>query len=134
MWMWRLSLRPATCNRSTKCRWCSPTEGVDEIILRISISMPAPRDLSRWTGMLERMQNPEDEVTIGLVGKYVEYEDSYKSLKEALLHGGLAHQLKVNIHWIEAEGVERPTTGSGSWKISTASWCRAASASAASKA
>ena len=64
-----------------------------------------PRDLSRWTAMLERMQNPRDEVTIGLVGKYVEYEDSYKSLKEALLHGGLAHELKVNIHWIEAEGV-----------------------------
>ena len=55
--------------------------------------------------MLDRMQNPEDEVSIGLVGKYVEYEDSYKSLKEALLHGGLAHRLKVNIHWIEAEGV-----------------------------
>jgi CTP synthase len=58
--------------------------------------------------MLERLQNPRDEVTIGLVGKYVEYEDSYKSLKEALLHGGLAHQLKVNIHWIEAEGVVGP--------------------------
>src|ERR1700675_3493017 len=55
--------------------------------------------------MLDRMQNPVDEVSIGLVGKYVEYEDSYKSLKEALLHGGLAHRLKVNIHWIEAESV-----------------------------
>ena len=50
--------------------------------------------------------HPSDEVSIGLVGKYVEYEDSYKSLKEALLHGGLAHQLKVNINWIEAEGVD----------------------------
>ena len=55
--------------------------------------------------MLERLENPRDEVTIGLVGKYVEYEDSYKSLKEALQHGGMAHNLKVNIHWIEAEGV-----------------------------
>ena len=55
--------------------------------------------------MVDRMKNPRGEVDIGLVGKYVEYEDSYKSLKEALLHGGLAHQLKVNIHWIEAEGV-----------------------------
>src|SRR6202008_2420329 len=44
-------------------------------------------------------------VNIALVGKYVEYEDSYKSLKEALMHGGLAHQVKVNINWIEAEGV-----------------------------
>lgn len=81
------------------------SEGVDEIILRLLRLEAGPRDLSRWIAMLERMQNPRDEVTIGLVGKYVEYEDSYKSLKEALLHGGLAHQLKVNIHWIEAEGV-----------------------------
>ena len=64
-----------------------------------------PRELGRWSAMLQRLRNPLDEVSIGLVGKYVEYEDSYKSLKEALLHGGLAHQLKVNINWIEAEGV-----------------------------
>jgi len=83
-------------------------EGVDEIILRLLRIEAGPRDLSRWSAMLERMQNPRDEVTIGLVGKYVEYEDSYKSLKEALLHGGLAHELKVNIHWIEAEGVMGP--------------------------
>jgi CTP synthase len=83
-------------------------EGVDEIVLRLLKLDAPPRDLARWTEMLERLQNPRDEVTIGLVGKYVEYEDSYKSLKEALLHGGLAHQLKVNIHWIEAEGVVGP--------------------------
>jgi len=80
-------------------------EGVDEIILRLLRIEAQPRDLSRWNAMLARMEHPHDEVTIGLVGKYVEYEDSYKSLKEALLHGGLAHELKVNIHWIEAEGV-----------------------------
>jgi CTP synthase len=80
-------------------------EGVDEIVLRL-LRMDAPaRDMSRWNAMLERLANPQDEVSIGIVGKYVEYEDSYKSLKEALLHGGLAHRLKVNIHWIEAEGV-----------------------------
>jgi CTP synthase len=55
--------------------------------------------------MLARLESPTDEVSIGLVGKYTEYEDSYKSLKEALLHGGLAHGLKVDIHWIDAEGV-----------------------------
>src|SRR5258708_6430296 len=65
-------------------------EGVDEIVLRHLRLEAGPRDLSRWTAMLERMQNPEGEVNIALVGKYVEYEDSYKSLKEALLHGGLA--------------------------------------------
>jgi CTP synthase len=80
-------------------------EGVDEIVLRL-LKLDAPqRDLAQWMAMLDRLENPRGEVTIGLVGKYVEYEDSYKSLKEALLHGGLAHQLKVNIHWIEAEGV-----------------------------
>jgi CTP synthase len=80
-------------------------EGVDEIALRHLRLDAGPRDLSRWTAMLERMENPRGEVNIALVGKYVEYEDSYKSLKEALLHGGLAHQVKVNIHWIEAEGL-----------------------------
>jgi len=83
-------------------------ERVDEIILRLLHLEAGARDLSRWSKMLERMQNPRDEVSIGLVGKYVEYEDSYKSLKEALLHGGLAHGLKVNIQWIEAERVVGP--------------------------
>jgi CTP synthase len=83
-------------------------QGVDEIILKLMRLEAKPRDLSRWTGMLERMQNPEDEVNIGLVGKYVEYEDSYKSLKEALMHGGLAHRLKVNITWIESEQLHWP--------------------------
>jgi CTP synthase len=81
------------------------SEGVDEIILQHLRIDAAPRDLNAWKGMLEKLQNPQDEVSIAIVGKYVEYEDSYKSLKEALLHGGLAHQLKVNIHWVEAEGV-----------------------------
>ncbi|HXA03546.1 MAG TPA: CTP synthase [Bryobacteraceae bacterium] len=80
-------------------------ESVDEIVLRRLKLDAGPRELSKWSEMLDHMQNPVDEVSIGLVGKYVEYEDSYKSLKEALLHGGLAHRLKVNIHWIEAEGV-----------------------------
>jgi CTP synthase len=83
-------------------------ERVDEMILRLLKLEAGPRDLRRWSEMVERMQHPRDEVTIGLVGKYVEYEDSYKSLKEALLHGGLAHGLKVNIEWIEAEGVVGP--------------------------
>ena len=67
------------------------------------------------------------------MGKYVEYEDSYKSLKEALLHGGIAHNVKVNIHWIEAESFEKGGLASANWKISTAFWCPAGSASAASK-
>jgi CTP synthase len=58
--------------------------------------------------MLERMNNPEREVSIGLVGKYVEYEDSYKSLKESLLHAGIAHRARVNIEWIESEQMNYP--------------------------
>ncbi len=84
-------------------------QGVDETVLRLmKLKSPHDRDLSRWTSMLERMQNPEDQVDIGLVGKYVAYEDAYKSLKEALLHGALAHRLKVNIHWIESDDLTWP--------------------------
>jgi len=83
-------------------------QGVDESILRmLNISVP-PRDLSRWVNMLERMKHPAREVSIGLVGKYVEYEDSYKSLKEALLHAGIAHQARVAIEWIEADLMDWP--------------------------
>ncbi len=83
-------------------------QGVDEILLRMLRLEAGARNLSKWTGMLEKMQNPVDEVRIGLVGKYVEYEDSYKSLKEALLHGGLAHSLRVEIEWIESESLHWP--------------------------
>ncbi len=63
--------------------------------------------MTRWEELVHRVYNPKDEVTIGIVGKYVEYEDSYKSLKEALVHGALAHNLKLNVNWIEAEGLEQ---------------------------
>ena len=79
---------------------------VDEIILRYLGMMVPPRNLEAWKGMLHRLYNPSGETTIGIVGKYVDYEDSYKSLKEALLHGGIAHDLRVNIRWIEAESIE----------------------------
>jgi CTP synthase len=83
--------------------------GVDEIIVRqLQIENGHARDLTAWKSMLDRMRNPQDEVHIGLVGKYVEYEDSYKSLKEALLHGGIHHNLKVRLSWIEAEKMEWP--------------------------
>jgi len=83
-------------------------QGVDESILRLLHIEAGPRDLSDWIGMVDRMKNPVREVSIGLVGKYVEYEDSYKSLKEALLHAGIAHQARVNIEWIEADRMEWP--------------------------
>ena len=80
-------------------------EGLDEIILRYLRLEAGERDLSRWQELGRCLANPRDEVTIAIVGKYVELEDAYKSLKEALVHGGLAHNLRTSIHWVEAEGV-----------------------------
>jgi len=81
-------------------------EGVDALVLRYLRMETKEADLSRWEDIVRRSYNPQDEVSIGIVGKYVEYEDSYKSLKEALVHGALAHNLKLRVTWIEAEGLE----------------------------
>jgi CTP synthase len=81
-------------------------EEVDTLALRYLHIDARERDLRPWEDLIHRVYNPKDEVTIGIVGKYVEYEDSYKSLKEALVHGALAHNLKLNVNWIEAEGLE----------------------------
>jgi CTP synthase len=84
-------------------------QGVDEIVLDLlRLENAGERDLRRWSAMLDTMRNPRDEVHIGLVGKYVEYEDSYKSLKEALLHGGIAEHLAVKMTWIESEHMQWP--------------------------
>jgi CTP synthase len=81
-------------------------EKVDDLALRY-LHIPAKEaDLTRWEDVIQRVYNPQDEVVIGIVGKYVEYEDSYKSLKEALVHGALAYNLKLQVDWIEAEGLE----------------------------
>ncbi len=81
-------------------------EGVDNLVLKYLHIEAGDRDLGRWEDLVHRVYNPKGEVSIALVGKYVEYEDSYKSLKEALVHGALAHNLKLNVSWIEAEGLE----------------------------
>ena len=81
-------------------------EGVDSLVLRYLRLEAKDRDLKDWEEIVHRVYNPKAEVTIGIVGKYVEYEDSYKSLKEALVHGALAHNLKLNLNWIDAEGLE----------------------------
>jgi CTP synthase len=81
-------------------------EGVDTLVLKYLRLEAKDRDLKDWEEIVQRVYNPKAEVTIGIVGKYVEYEDSYKSLKEALVHGALAHNLKLNLNWIEAEGLE----------------------------
>ncbi len=81
-------------------------ENVDTLVLKSLHIEARDRDLTKWGDIVHRVYNPKDTVTIGIVGKYVEYEDSYKSLKEALVHGALAHNLKLQLNWIEAEGLE----------------------------
>lgn len=82
--------------------------GLDsEILAAFGIeNAPAP-DLSRWTRISNRVHNPEGEVNIAVVGKYTGLKDAYKSLIEALHHGGIANQVKVNLNWIESEVFER---------------------------
>ncbi len=81
-------------------------QGVDTLALKYLHIDAKPADLSKWKDIVHRAYNPQDEVSIAIVGKYVEYEDSYKSLKESLVHGALAHNLKLRVTWLEAEGLE----------------------------
>jgi CTP synthase len=79
-------------------------EGLDDEVLKAFRIMDAPEpDLARWTEIMDRLDNYEGEVTIGVVGKYVGLPDAYKSLNEALIHGGLANRAKVRIRWLDAE-------------------------------
>jgi len=78
-------------------------EGIDEIIIKLLDLPYRKKNLSRWEDLLEKIRHPRDEVTIGIVGKYVSHGDAYKSLNEALVHGGLASSLGVRVEWIESE-------------------------------
>jgi CTP synthase len=83
-------------------------EGLDRIVLdRLHLPQTEAR-MDAWVDLVDRIRHPADEVTIHVVGKYVGYEDSYKSLNEALYHGGFKHRLRVNIRWVEAEALEQP--------------------------
>jgi CTP synthase len=83
-------------------------QGLDKILLkRLSLPETEPR-MDDWRDLVRRIRNPRDEVTIHFVGKYVEYEDSYKSINEALYHGGFHHQVKVHLKYVEAEALEPP--------------------------
>jgi len=83
-------------------------EGLDSEVLRAFGITDAPEpDLSRWYDVVDRHSNPEGEVVIGVIGKYVGLQDAYKSLNEALVHGGMAHRVRVKIKWIDAEVFEQ---------------------------
>ena len=79
-------------------------EGLDVEVLRaFRIEPGTSPNLARWTDIMDRLEHPEGEVTIGIVGKYVGLPDAYKSLSEALVHGGIANRVKVNLRWLDAE-------------------------------
>jgi CTP synthase len=81
--------------------------GLDREVLSAFGIEPAPKpDMARWNAVSERIHNPEGEVTIAVVGKYTGLKDAYKSLIEALAHGGIANRVKVNLEWIESEVFE----------------------------
>ena len=82
--------------------------GLDrEVLASFGIEQGHDPDLARWTTINERIRNPEGDVTIAVVGKYTGLKDAYKSLIEALSHGGIANKVKVNLDWIESEVFER---------------------------
>jgi CTP synthase len=85
-------------------------EGLDEILLDLLNLPHYPRSLSDWEELVSRVKNPKHQVRIGIVGKYVELPDAYKSLNEALLHGGIANDSAVELVYIDAEEIE-----SGNW-------------------
>jgi len=82
-------------------------EGLDAIIIKELDLDPTARDMRAWEDLVARIHAPKGQVVIGIVGKYVSFVDSYKSLNEALTHGGFAHDVKVVRRWIEAEDLEK---------------------------
>jgi CTP synthase len=85
-------------------------EGLDDVVLELLNLPHYDRDLSRWESLVARVKNPRHRVRVGIVGKYVEFPDAYKSLNEALIHGGIANDAKVELVYIDAEEME-----GGSW-------------------
>jgi CTP synthase len=82
------------------------SQGLDDIVVKRLGLDAKPADLSSWRRTVEAVEHPKDEVTIAIVGKYVEHKDAYKSLAEALRHGGVKQQTRVNLDWIDSEQVE----------------------------
>jgi len=92
-----------------ECPLVFADQGVDDFVVRtLKLETATDRHLDAWKGMLDRLYKPAGEVYIGLVGKYTDYEDSYKSLKEALLHGGIHHGFRVKMDWIDSESMQWP--------------------------
>ncbi len=82
------------------------SEGLDTQIFRCLGMVPKECNLTPWTDLIDRLRSLKEVISIAIVGKYVEFQDSYKSLNEALVHGGIANNARVNVVWLEAEGLE----------------------------
>jgi CTP synthase len=88
------------------------TEGLDRIVLKL-LNLPETQARNQaWQDLVHGIKNPSEELTIHVVGKYTGYEDSYKSLNEATVHGGFPSGVKVHLNWIEAEALESDDSGS----------------------
>ncbi|MGH8084642.1 MAG: CTP synthase [Lysobacter sp.] len=81
-------------------------QGLDDLIIERLRLETGPADLTEWNAVLDATENPVDEVTIGIVGKYVDHQDAYKSVGEALKHGGLRQRTRVRLKWLESTDVE----------------------------
>ena len=87
-----------------RCRSAITQQGFDGQVLRhFGLPHDGEPDLSRWRSIVQTVRQPEGEVTIAVVGKYTSLLDSYKSLAEALTHGGIANNVRVKLDWIDAE-------------------------------
>jgi CTP synthase len=87
-------------------------EGLDQAVLDAFGISPAPRpNLEKWLDVQDRIHNTDGEVNVAIVGKYIQLEDAYKSIKEALTHGGMANRVKVNVNWVDAEDFDREDVG-----------------------
>jgi len=81
-------------------------EELDKVVLqKLNLNTKSVPDLTQWKEFVTRLKNPKSSVTIGLVGKYVELKDSYKSISESFIHGGVANECKVNVKWIHSESI-----------------------------
>jgi len=111
-------------------------QGLDAEVLSVFGIIDAPQpDLTRWTTISDTMDHPDGEVVIAVVGKYTVLKDAYKSLIEALVHGGVANNVKVNIDWVEADTFEGdPEACEERLQAPMRCWCPAASANAGRKA
>ena len=86
-------------------------QGLDDIVVKRLGLDAGPADLSSWQRTVDAVEHPKDEITVAIVGKYVEHKDAYKSLGEALRHGGIKQQTRVNLEWIDSEQIEADGAG-----------------------